>query len=64
MMDKNIGGSSARAGESEEIFRTDQWAFGFSAALHSFERECDIEQANMQPALSEQANVRTELATN
>lgn len=37
MMDKSIGGSSARASESEEIFGTDQWAFGFSAALHSFD---------------------------
>lgn len=37
MIDKSIGGSSARASESEEIFGTDQWAFGFSAALHSFD---------------------------
>jgi len=37
-MDNIFSGSSGRPGESEEIFGTEQqWAFGYSAALQSFD---------------------------
>jgi hypothetical protein len=36
-MNNIFSGSSGRPGESEEIFGEDQWAFGYSAALHSLD---------------------------
>jgi hypothetical protein len=36
-MDNIFSGTSGRAGESEEIFGADQWAFGYSATLQALD---------------------------